>query len=192
VPVIWNIGAIAASGHPDAGELVHKILLASAAMPMAFPPVMIDVERDGQPYQEMHVDGGAIAQLFLYPPSVGVKLQEMRDETGMTRERHAFIIRNGSLAGGWSTVDRATLSIGGQAVSTMIMMSGINDLYRVYLTTQIDGVDYNLAYIEDDFEPPPTEGMFDPVYMEALFDYGYNLGRSGYAWKKAPPYLETP
>jgi hypothetical protein len=189
-PVFWNIGAIAASGQPGALELVHKILLASAAMPMAVPPVMIDVEQDGKHYQEMHVDGGAIAQLFLYPPSVGAEFEAYREETGMTRERHAFIIRNGSLAVGWSTVDRSTLSIGGQAVSTMIMMSGVNDLYRAYFTTQIDGVDYNLAYIQDDFEaPPPTAEMFDPAYMNALFDYGYAKGRAGYAWMKTPPYL---
>jgi hypothetical protein len=61
-PVIWNIGAIAASGRPGAVELVRQILLASAAIPAAFPPVLIDVEVDGKPYQEMHVDGGAIAQ----------------------------------------------------------------------------------------------------------------------------------
>ena len=28
---------------------------------MPFPPVMIDVEAGGQPYREMHVDGGAVA-----------------------------------------------------------------------------------------------------------------------------------
>ena len=69
-PVIWNIGAIAASGHPGALELFRKILRASAAIPGAFQPVFIDVEIDGKKYQEMHVDGGAIAQLFLYPPSI--------------------------------------------------------------------------------------------------------------------------
>jgi hypothetical protein len=31
-PVIWNIGAIAASGRPGAVELMRKILLASAAI----------------------------------------------------------------------------------------------------------------------------------------------------------------
>ena len=28
---------------------------------------MFDVTLDGKPYQEMHVDGGAVAQAFLYP-----------------------------------------------------------------------------------------------------------------------------
>ena len=35
-PVIWNIGAIAASGHPEALNLFRRILLASASIPGAF------------------------------------------------------------------------------------------------------------------------------------------------------------
>jgi len=60
-PVIWNIGAIAASRHPKSLDLFRKILLASASIPGAFQPVLIDVEIDGRHFQEMHVDGGAIA-----------------------------------------------------------------------------------------------------------------------------------
>ena len=60
-PVLWNIGAIAKSGHPGALSLIRHILLASASIPAAFPPVMFDVEADGEPYQEMHVDGGAVS-----------------------------------------------------------------------------------------------------------------------------------
>ncbi|MGH7154732.1 MAG: patatin-like phospholipase family protein, partial [Acetobacteraceae bacterium] len=47
-PVIWNIGKIAASEKPGAMELIQKLMLASAAIPVAFPPVMIDVEADGE------------------------------------------------------------------------------------------------------------------------------------------------
>ncbi len=186
-PVIWNMGAIAASGHPKALDLFRKILLASSAIPAAFPPVMFDVEVDGKQYQEMHVDGGAIAQLFLYPPDVGRKIVNK----GIKRERRAYIIRNGALGEDWSPVERSTLDIAGRAISTMIYMSGVNDLFRVYMITQRDGVDYNLAYIEDDFEGPPNEGGFDPTYMNALFAYGYEKARNSYAWKKTPPYVDN-
>jgi hypothetical protein len=37
---------------------------ASNLLPGVFTPVMIDVEADGQHYQEMHVDSGAVAQTF--------------------------------------------------------------------------------------------------------------------------------
>ena len=45
----------------------------SAAIPGAFPPIMLDVEADGKQYQEMHVDGGTMAQVFLYPPSMNLR-----------------------------------------------------------------------------------------------------------------------
>ena len=90
--VIWNVGAIAASGHPRRLELVRKILLASAAIPGVFPPVMIDVTLDDAKHQEMHVDGGTVSQVFLYPPSLHLGTILQRDNS--TRPA-AYIIRNG-------------------------------------------------------------------------------------------------
>ena len=49
-PVIWNIGKLAASRRPGVLHLVQQILIASAAVPGAFPPEMIDVEVDGRHY----------------------------------------------------------------------------------------------------------------------------------------------
>jgi predicted acylesterase/phospholipase RssA len=53
-PIIWNIGAIAASGRPGVLELVRKVVLAPASIPGVFPPVMLDVEAGGLRYQEMN------------------------------------------------------------------------------------------------------------------------------------------
>jgi hypothetical protein len=182
-PVIWNIGAIAASGKPGAAELVRKILLASAAVPALFPPVMIDVEAGGERFQEMHVDGGAVAQMFLYPPTIGLHL-DVRQQA-LLRERHAFLIRNARMDPEWASTDRRLLPIVERAVDTMIHYSGYNDALRIYATSQRDGVDYNLAYIGADFTAEPKV-PFDQAYMRALFDYGYQRGRAGYRWRKAP------
>ena len=57
-PVLWNMGAIAASGHPEALELFRKVLVASASVPGVFDPVFIDAESNGHWFKEMHVDGG--------------------------------------------------------------------------------------------------------------------------------------
>ena len=67
----------------------------------------------------------------------------------------------------------------------MIHYSGSNDVLRIYFVTRRDGVDYNLAYIGDDFSAPRA-GDFDKVYMNALFDYAYERARRGYAWRKSP------
>ncbi len=68
LPVLWNIGAIASSGHPSAADLIRRIMLASSSIPGAFPPVLFDVNANGKSYQEMHVDGGAVSQAFLALP----------------------------------------------------------------------------------------------------------------------------
>jgi len=181
-PVIWNIGAIAASGKPGGLELFRKILRASAAIPGAFQPVFIDVEIDGKKYQEMHVDGGAIAQLFLYPPSIDISA------TGLRRKRTAYVIRNARLDPDYAASERRTLTIAGRAISTMLASSGRNDVLRTYFITQRDKVDYNLAYIGSDFSAPKS-GEFDQSYMRALYAYGERQAVSGQVWHKTPPGL---
>ena len=184
-PVIWNIGAIAASGQPEALDLFRKILLASSAVPAVFPPVLIDVEVNGHRHQEMHVDGGAIAQMFLYPPA----LAQAPEFRGVGRRPvRAWLIRNSRLDPQWASVERQTMSIAQDAITTMIQMSGMNDVNRIYLTTQRDHVDFNLAYIDRDFTQKST-GDFNHDFMVALYDYGRAKARAGYPWAKLPPWI---
>ena len=68
--VVWNMGAIDDSGHPQALDLFRKVVLASSSIPVAFPPVFIEVEVDGRRYDEMHTDGGTVTQLFFYAGTV--------------------------------------------------------------------------------------------------------------------------
>ena len=189
-PVVWNMGAIAeAAGHnPQALELFRRILLASAAIPGEFPPVMFDVEVDGKPYQEMHVDGGAMRQVFLYPANLSATARQEGIQVFARRVRKAYIIRNARLDPDWATVERSTLTIAGHAISALIETQGIGDLYQLYVLAQRDHLDFNLAYIGADFTVEHQED-FDPRFMRALFDYGYQLGRKGYPWQKVPPGL---
>ena len=182
-PVIWNMGAIASRKDPQAISLFSSILLASASIPGAFPPVMIDVNLGGTHYQEMHVDGGTVAQLFLYPPSVSVA-------GAPPRKRVAYIIRNARLDADWASTERRTMSIAMRAIDSLTRTQGIGDLYRVYATTNRDGIDFNLTYIPASFDVPHKE-MFDTAYMKALYDVGMNAAKSGYQWQKYPPGFDT-
>jgi predicted acylesterase/phospholipase RssA len=188
-PVIWNVTKLAASGHPRALELIRDVLVASAAIPGAFPPVMIDVEANGKSYQEMHVDGGASAQVFVYPPSLNVR--ELSRERGITRERHLYVLRNARLDPEWAEVERWTFSIMGRAITSLIQTQGVGDLYRIYLTSQRDGLDFNLAYIPPSFDVPLNE-PFEPAYMQALFQLGYDRALAGYSWTREPPGFTAP
>lgn len=182
--VIWNIGAIAASDNPDRLDLVRKIILASAAVPGLFPPVMIDAVLEDGRYQEMHVDGGTVAQMFLYPPSLDMAAIVKPLATKMRPS--AYIIRNGRMRPQHEEVEKGTLQIAGRAVTTMIASNAVGELYRIYSATQRDRVNFNVALIGDDFTVPYKK-RFDSDYMNKLFAYGLEKGRTGYAWKKTPP-----
>ncbi len=188
-PVVWDMTAIAASKDPRALELFRKVLVASAAIPGAFPPVMIDVEVDGKRYQEMHVDGGAMTQVFLYPPSV--RLAEQGAAIGADRERAVYIIRNARLDPDWASVKRRTLKIAGRAIDSLMQTQGVGDLYRIFVTTQRDHVDYNLAFIPASFNAPHPK-LFDTNYMRALYQTGYDMAARGYSWSKSPPGYDQP
>jgi predicted acylesterase/phospholipase RssA len=183
-PVIWNMTAIAASKDPHALTLFRKILLASSAIPAAFPPVMIDVVANGTHYQEMHVDGGAMAQVFIYPPALNIRQEAAAH--GVERNRVAYVIRNARLDPEGTSVERSTLPIATRAVSSLIQTQGIGDLYRIYALAQRDHVDFNLAYIPSTFDVSRKQ-QFDTIYMQALFKQGHDMAVAGYPWEKFPP-----
>jgi hypothetical protein len=149
-PVHWNIGAIAASGDPRALELIRQILLASASIPIAFPPVLIEVEVDGAVYDELHVDGGAAAQVFTYPAGLDMeKVLEKLDVPGMP---DLYIIRNSILDPKYEEVMNKIVPIAGRTVTSMIRTQGVGNLFEIYLMARRDGLDFHLAYIPDDFD----------------------------------------
>jgi hypothetical protein len=144
---------------------------------------MFDVTVNGVAHQEMHVDGGASMQTFLYPAALQVgKIPN----GGGSRPRTAYVVRNGRLTQGWDEVARSTPAIATRAVATLTTNSGVGDLYRIYALAKRDGVRLQLAYIGDDFEQPHS-AEFDRQYMVKLFEYGRAKARSGYPWRGAPP-----
>jgi len=194
VGVLWNMGSIAASGHPRATDLFGRILLASASIPGLFPPVMIDIEAGNERYQEMHVDGGTTAQVVLYPPTLGGSeifrhfgaSDANRARSLAKRGRRLYVIRNSRPGPEPETVNRSTFRIAGRAISTLIQNQGIGDLYQLYLLTQRDGIDFNVSYIPSSFTDK-IDAPFDRTYMRKLYALGHELALNGDPWHKLPP-----
>ena len=189
--VIWDMGAIAAIGTPEAFKLFRRILLASAAIPVMFPPIYLEVEATGNKYDEVHVDGGAVAEVITYeftfrPFAVS---QEARGKGAKPRAARMYILRNSKTKPEWGMTEAGLKGITERALSTIIKYQGIGDLYRVYTLSKLDGVDFNLAVIPEDFKAERKE-EFDRNYMIQLFNLGYDLGSQGYAWMKYPPGLQ--
>jgi predicted acylesterase/phospholipase RssA len=183
-PVIWDMGQIAISGHPEAVTLFRKVLLASAAIPAVFPPGFVEVSANGSVYEEMHVDGGATREVFLIPTQF--MATKIDPTLGINPIRRAYIIRNGRVDPEWKDVKARTLSIAGRSISTLIKNQGIGDLYELYSFAKRNGMDYNLIYIPGDF-PDTSTTAFDPVYMTKLYDLGFQMASNGNSWKKVPP-----
>jgi len=187
-PVIWRIGVIANSGHPNALRLIRQILLASASVPAAFPPVLIKVEAGGKTYDELHVDGGATSQVFLYP--AGFDYDQVLEHLAVPGRPKVYVIRNSRIDPLYQQVKNRLIPIAGRSVASLIRTQGIGDLYRIYLQSCRDGLDFNLAYIPDDFDEE-AESDFDSEYMKKLYDMAFSLAKNGFPWKKTPPELES-
>lgn len=182
--VIWNIGAIAESDHPEKVKLIQDILRASASIPVAFPPVVIEVEVNGTSYDEMHVDGGTGSQVFTYPASVDWR--EITRKLKVVGTPQVYVIRNSFLEPDYQGVRRRIFPIATRSIVSLIRTQGIGDLYQIYSLCKRDGNAFNLAYIPPSFTEKPAE-PFDPVYMGKLYERGYEMAVGGYPWKDRPP-----
>lgn len=182
--VIWDIGAIASSGNPDSLKLIHKVLLASASIPGAFSPVFINVEVDGKHYSEIHADGGVTSQVFIYP--LKIKRSVIDEFLRYHLKRHLYVIRNGKVNPEYESLDPGFFALSKRSIETLTKYQGLGDLYRLYIGTQRDEIDYNLIYIPADFEAESKE-IFDPEYMSKLFELGYKMGQTPNVWLKKPP-----
>jgi predicted patatin/cPLA2 family phospholipase len=181
VPVIWNMGAIAASDSPDALALFRLVIRASAAIPVVVSPVFINATAAGRHFQELHVDGSVAHQVFLYPYSE--PLPAAPDARAPCR---AFIIMNTQFDSNWSSTPRRILGIGERAMRTLTRVEASTDVDRIIAALQRQSIDFNLAYIDSDFQVAHPRD-FDESYMRALYVYGQQLGSRDNPWHGMPP-----
>jgi len=182
-PVIWDIGAIAASGHPDSLKLIRKILLASSSIPVAFPPVLFEVENGGKRYDELHVDGGVMAQVF----GAGMLLADASQYKSGTAFDF-FRIRNGRLEPAYAVTKRKISAIAGRSIETLMKVQGASDVLRLWMFTRAGGGDFHFVAMPHEFQMELKE-TFDQEYMKALFEVGHQQGVNGIPWEQAPPGL---
>jgi predicted acylesterase/phospholipase RssA len=192
-PVVWDLGQIASSRKPDRLELFRSVMVASAAIPTVFPPVLVKVSANGKTYDEMHSDGGVFFQSFFVGSLVDLPalIREAHpDFTGEVQQR-LFVIRNGSTHPDRKQIIRGLGSISARAIGTLLKVSGINDLYRLYLSTRDDNVEFHYVSIPPD-HVRTTEKQFDEAEMNRQYDLGYKLGLEGIPWQAVPPGYALP
>jgi len=151
-PVYWDMGRIAQKGDARALQLFRRVLLASASIPGVFPPVLVEVEAGGHPYQEMHVDGGTTREVFF--TIADFRFDEIDKAIGRKVQRRLWIVRNGKIEPEYKAMPETTLAIAQRSLETLTKSRGIGDLVRIYTRARADNIDYNLAAIPADFDAP--------------------------------------
>jgi len=177
--VIWNMGAIAARGDDKALKLFRDVLLASSSIPGFFQPVMIEVEANGKRFQEMHLDGTVTAPFFIMPESMLAAGSATRLPTNQV-----YVIINSKLDSEFSMPERRTSLILSRTIGVALTAALKAELLLVTASAQRLGLNLNVAYVPDTFSQP-NRGLFDHVYMEALFKYGVEQAQKGTGFANA-------
>jgi predicted acylesterase/phospholipase RssA len=185
--VIWNMGAIAERGDDKALKLFRDILLASSSIPGFFPPVAIEVEANGKTFQEMHLDGTVTAPFFVAPESMF--------ESGAAKlpANQIYVVVNSKLSPGFDMPERKTVSVLGRTIGVALTAGLRAELLVTVVGAQRLGINLNVAHVPDTFSQP-ARSLFDPDYMQALFDLGAEQARKGSAFERragATPDLRT-
>ncbi|MEG1452864.1 patatin-like phospholipase family protein [Brevundimonas sp.] len=179
---IWDMGAIATHGGDAALKLFRDILIASASLPVVFAPRLIDVEIDGQTYQEMHVDGGLASPLFLMPETM-MRWQKLGRRLKGGRV-HVIVNTVLDPAPRTTAPNMATITV--RSFEAMLRFS-----YRQALNTAVTfcaarGLPLRIASIP--CLPEGTNLMnFDTPAMQSLFETGQSMALDGSLWTTAVP-----
>ena len=186
--VVWNMGLIAASDRPEAPELFRKVMFASASVPIAFPPVLFEVEAGGWLYDEMHVDGAVAATVFLHGGVFRPSLIRERAGLGAGRE-DIFVIHNGQLITDPSPTPRSLRGITARVIEASGRAGVVGALFIIYAFAQREQASFQWVTIPQDVVTPGTEN-FDPVKMTELYEVGYRTALAGPVWSVDPPGLQ--
>jgi predicted acylesterase/phospholipase RssA len=105
--VVWDMGAIASKGGEQARKLFAEVLVASASVPLVFPPSLITVQGVGRTFREMHVDGQTESAFFSIPQSL-----ILASDLGASALRvNLYVIVDGSLDSNFAVTPRSAAPI---------------------------------------------------------------------------------
>ena len=185
---VWDMGAIANSGRPEALALFRHVLLASTAVPTLLPPITFEVEAHGQSYGEMHVDGGILRQAFVAP--YGFDWSRAKERLGTNGDINFYVIRNGRVSPEYMVMPPDVISLTQHAMLQLTQAVGIGNLDSLYLLAQTEHAQFHAAWIDESFDAPSIE-LYDPKYVQALFEHGREQARRANAWHRLPPGMDT-
>jgi predicted acylesterase/phospholipase RssA len=175
--VFWDLTDIAKDKQYD---LYRSVVLASASLPAAFPPVEIA--------GKLHVDGGTRTSLF-----INDALFELVKIHGVNM--NVFTIVNGRTVIDPAPAEESAISVAKRSVSLLLGAQTWSNLREITRFAQDHEAIFRLSCVPADYQAH-AEHDFDPVEMQTLFDLGLDAGKNdqwefvrGGKWDK--PYFRS-
>jgi hypothetical protein len=180
-PCIWDMGAIAVRGGSEATALFREVLIASASLPGLFPPRRFEVEADGETCEEMHVDGGVVAPLFVMPEA----LMRWRKLGRRMQRGRIYVIINTALEAKPRTTPPNLPSVLLRSFDTMLRVSYRQALNVAVTFSVAHNLPLSVASIPDAQEGEETGSMlsFDTATMKRIFEAAVAVAQEEDFWK---------
>lgn len=181
----WDMGLLAsggADGRSDRVQLFQKVMRASAAIPVLFPPVYIKPQR-GVQLRQAHVDGAIKAPVLL--PDFVYRLP--------VRNRHVYVIVNGSLnqRDAYRAVQPNISNIAAKSVGSLTRELTQQTVFRGYTRAVNTGSKFHLTSIPDTIPPLQEPVEFNKKHLNLLYSEGERLVRQPGFWRSTPPNLKS-
>jgi len=173
---IWDLGAIAMNGGPNARALFCDVLVAAASVPGIFPPVVIKVPGDNTWRDETHVDSAFSSPFFVEPAP-----QELPEDVRGTPPNTVYVLIDTQLTEPVRGTRRRATSILTRSIDVGLSGTLRTNLELTAARTEQRGIELNYAAIPAGY---PYRGTldFNVAAVKALFQYGYDCASAGRLW----------
>jgi hypothetical protein len=150
--------------------------------------VFFEVElRPGGPrYDEMHVDGGVGARVFINGGIFRGSVIRERGGLGGAGREDIFVIHNGQLVPQPDPVPRSLPRIASRSIDASGRTAVLGDLLRIHAYAQREGGSFHWITIPRDVNMAGDE-LFDPAHMQKLYDLGLRMAGARDPWFTQPP-----
>ena len=174
--IVWDMGALATQDDVQSRLLFVNVLIASASIPGAFPPVPLTYEHAGRGVSEVHVDGGTVANFLVAPEPL-----LLTDNLGSGGEGRIWVLINGKPDPKFQVATLSPARIAARSFDTMMKAITRSDLASTAQFARANGMTMNVVMIGADVEEDSLD--FGRENMLRLYQAGQQAMRDGKAWR---------
>lgn len=176
--VIWDMGALAAEGSSNGRDRFIEILVASASVPVIFPPVLIELERDGARVRELHADGRTTANFFVAPERIMLG-QPLLGPSAVPG--HVWVVVNGSPEPQFVVTAQTSLGVATRSLDALMKASTRINLIAVSEFARLNDLRLSVTAIPASIQAGSLDFRADRA--SRLFETGRAAAAAGQAWE---------